>query len=129
VNEDPIGKIEDNIQPLFEQENIKDTNSGAKAKTFGKSVSLSGNFVLLKTGESGHIRVERISLESIGCKISRSHHIQINDFLDIRFSLDDIKKSLIKRRGVVREIKGNYIKADFYNPPPFAKNLGFYVLS
>jgi diguanylate cyclase (GGDEF)-like protein/putative nucleotidyltransferase with HDIG domain len=128
VNEDPIGKIEDNIQPLFEQENIKET-SATKAKTFGKSVSLSGNFVLLKTGESGHIRVEQISLESIGCRISRSHHIQINDFLDIRFFLDDIKKSLIKRRGVVREIKGNYIKADFYNPPPFAKNLGFYMLS
>jgi two-component system cell cycle response regulator len=129
MNEDPVGRIEDNIQPLFEQENIKETNSETKAKTFGKSVSLSGNFVLLKTGESGHIRVEQISLASISCRISRSHHIQINDFLDIRFFLDDIKKSLIKRRGVVREIKGNYIKADFYNPPPFAKNLGFYMLS
>lgn len=129
VNEEPIGRIEDNIQPLFEQENKKETENVTKAKTFGKSVSLSGNFVLLKTGESGHIRVEQISLESMGFRISRSHRIQINDFLDIRFFLDDIKKSLIKRRGVVREIKGNYIKADFYNPPPFAKNLGFYVLS
>jgi diguanylate cyclase (GGDEF)-like protein len=129
VNEEPIGKIEDNIQPLFEQENKQETEVIPKAGTFGKSVSLSGNFVRLKTGESGHIRVEQISLESIGCRISRSHHIQINDFLDIRFFLDDIKKSLIKRRGVVREIKGNYIKADFYNPPPFAKNLGFYMLS
>ncbi len=127
VNEEPIGRIEDNIQPLFEQENKKETET--KAKTFGKAVSLSGNFVRLKTGESGHIRVEQISLESIGFRISRSHHIQVNDFLDIRFFLDDIKKSLIKRRGVVREITGNYIKADFYNPPPFAKNLGFYMLS
>jgi diguanylate cyclase (GGDEF)-like protein/putative nucleotidyltransferase with HDIG domain len=129
VNEEPIGKIEDNIQPMFEQENKQETEVIPKAGTFGKSVSLSGNFVRLKTGESGHIRVEQISLEAIGCRISRSHHIQINDFLDIRFFLDDIKKSLIKRRGVVREIKGNYIKADFYNPPPFAKNLGFYMLS
>jgi diguanylate cyclase (GGDEF)-like protein/putative nucleotidyltransferase with HDIG domain len=129
VNEEPIGKIEDNIQPLFEQENKQESAVVTKAGTFGKSVSLSGNFVRLKTGESGHIRVEQISLEAIGCRISRSHHIQINDFLDIRFFLDDIKKSLIKRRGVVREIKGNYIKADFYNPPPFAKNLGFYMLS
>jgi diguanylate cyclase (GGDEF)-like protein/putative nucleotidyltransferase with HDIG domain len=129
VNEEPIGKIEDNIQPMFEQENKQETEVLPKAGSFGKSVSLSGNFVRLKTGESGHIRVEQISLEAIGCRISRSHHIQINDFLDIRFFLDDIKKSLIKRRGVVREIKGNYIKADFYNPPPFAKNLGFYMLS
>ncbi len=118
-------------QPLFEQEKKKKEDEGVKVKDngFGKAVSLSGKFVLLKTGESGHIRVERVSLESIGFRISRSHRIQTNDFLDIQFLLDDIKKSLIKRRSVVREIKGNYIQADFYNPPPFAKDLGFYVLN
>jgi len=132
-NEEAIGKIEDNIQPLFEQEKKKEKEKEkaetAKTKDFGKPVSLSGKFVILKSGESGHIRVERVSLESIGFRISRSHRIQINDFLDIQFVLDDIKKSLVKRRSVVREIKGNYIKVDFYNPPPFAKNLGFYVLN
>jgi two-component system cell cycle response regulator len=129
VNEDTIGSLEDNIQPLFEQEKKKAEDGVDKDNAFGIPVSLSGRFVRLKTGESGHIRVERTSLESIGFRISRSHRIQINDFLDIQFVLDDIKKSLIKRRSVVREIKGNYIKADFYNPPPFGKNLGFYVLS
>ncbi|MCP4718711.1 MAG: diguanylate cyclase, partial [Desulfobacteraceae bacterium] len=131
VNEDTIGKIEDNIQPLFEQEKKKEIEEPDydKTRTFGKPVSLKGKFFRLKTGESGHIMVERVSLESVGFRISRSHRIQINDFLDIQFVLDDIKKSLIKRRSVIREIKGNYIKADFYNPPPFAKNLGFYMLS
>ena len=131
VNEDTIGRIEDNIQPLFEQERKKETEEPDydKTRTFGKPVSLKGKFFRLKTGESGHIMVERVSLESVGFRISRSHRIQINDFLDIQFVLDDIKKSLIKRRSVIREIKGNYIKADFYNPPPFAKDLGFYMLS
>jgi hypothetical protein len=39
------------------------------------------------------------------------------------------KKSLVKRRIVVREIKGNFINADFYNPPPYAKKLGFYLMN
>jgi len=133
VTEDSIGRIEDNIQPLFEREQKKETQEAGpgqdKTRIFGKSVSLKGKFARLKTGESGHIRVERISLESIGFRISRSHRIQSNDFLDIEFVLDDIKSSLIKRRSVVREIEGNYIKADFYNPPPFSKDLGFYMLS
>ncbi len=133
ITEDSIGRIEDNIQPLFEQEQKKETDAAGldqdRSRIFGKSVSLKGKFSRLKTGESGHIRVERISLESIGFRISRSHRIQSNDFLDIQFVLDDIKSSLVKRRSVVRQLEGNYIKADFYNPPPFSKDLGFYLLS
>jgi len=128
-NEDAIGRIEDHIQPLFEQEKKEATAEEDKSIFFGKSVSLKGKFSHLKTGESGHIEVEMVSLESIGFRVSKSHRIRVNDFLDIQFFLDDINTSLVKRRSVVRGIKGNYIKADFYNPPPFAKNLGFYVLS
>jgi hypothetical protein len=105
------------------------TEEKDKSVFFGKSVSLKGKFSHLKTGESGHIEVEMVSLESIGFRVSKSHRIRINDFLDIQFFLDDINTSLVKRRSVIRGIKGNYIKADFYNPTPFAKNLGFYVLS
>jgi diguanylate cyclase (GGDEF)-like protein/putative nucleotidyltransferase with HDIG domain len=128
-NKDAIGRIEDNIQPLFEQENKEDIVEEDKSIFFGKAVSLKGKFSHIKTGESGHIGVEMVSLESIGFRVSKSHRIRINDFLDIQFFLDDINTSLVKRRSVVRGIKGNYIKADFYNPPPFARNLGFYVLS
>ncbi len=130
-DEDAVGRMEDNIQPLFEQENKKNAAAKEEDKSvfFGKSVSLKGKFSHLKTGESGHIEVEMVSLESIGFRVAKSHRIRINDFIDIQFFLDDINTSLVKRRSVIKGIKGNYIKADFYNPPPFAKNLGFYVLS
>jgi hypothetical protein len=73
--------------------------------------------------------VEQVSLSAIGFRISKSHRIHVNDFLDVEFNLDDIKRSLIKRRAVVRQIQGNYIYGEFYNPPPYAKNLGFYIFS
>ncbi len=126
---DTVGDLDENLQTLLEQENKKALEELEKTEAFGKDVSFGGSFIRLKTGESGHIRVERVSLVAIGFRISKSHRIKTNDFLDIQFVLDDIKKSLIKRRVVVREIKGNYFKADFYNPPPFAKNLGFYLMS
>ena len=132
--DEEIADIQDTLQPLLEKEQAKQEKKQAPAEAddtrkFGKTVSLSGNFKRLKTGEFGRIRVEQVSLSAIGFRISKSHRIRTNDFLDIQFTLDDIKRSLIKRRTVVREIQGNYIYADFYNPPPYAKNLGFYMLN
>ncbi len=125
LNKDMITDIEDSLQPLLEQERDKIE----KNETFGKKVSLGGSFIRLKTGASGSIRVEKISLVAIGFRILKSHRIKVNDFLDIQFVLDDITKHLIKRRVVVREVKGDYFEADFYNPPPYAKNLGFYLIN
>ncbi|PIE61409.1 MAG: diguanylate cyclase [Desulfobacterales bacterium] len=136
-DDDAVVDIQENLQPLLEQEQAKTRDKEAKLNKmvkdehakFGKMVSLSGSFKRLKTGEFGRIRVEQVSLSAMGFRISKSHRIRVNDFLDVQFNLDDIKRSLIKRRIVIREIKGNYIYADFYNPPPYAKNLGFYIFS
>ena len=129
LKEDTIADIEDNLQPLLEQENKKEISNTKKNQAHGKTVSLKGNFIHLKTKESGHMMIEKLSMVSIGFKITKSHHIKVNDFLDIQFTLDNMKKSLIERRIVVRRIKNNYIDAEFYNPPPYAKSLGFYLMS
>ncbi|NOX33174.1 MAG: HDOD domain-containing protein [Deltaproteobacteria bacterium] len=128
-NDDVIADIEDSLQNLLEQENKKEAVEIKNRRALGKPVSLGGEFIRLKTRESGHIRVEKLSMLTIGFRISKSHRIKVNDFLDIHFILDDIKKSIVERRVVVREIKGNLINADFYNPPPYAKNLGFYLMN
>ena len=129
VNSGMVEEIEENLQPLLEEETLKQNAKSEKTKAFGKAVSLGGRFIRLKNRETGHIRVENISLESIGFRISKSHRIQVNDFIDIHFILDDIKKSMIKRRSIIRTIEGNLIYADFYNPPPYAKKLGFYLMN
>ena len=138
--EGDVADMQENIQALVEKETAqadrdahKETSPGQvpqnSIKNFGKSVFLQGQFKRLKTGEFGKIRVAQISLSAIGFRISKSHRIHVNDFLDIEFNLDDIKRALIKRRVVVRKIQGNYIYGEFYNPPPYAKNLGFYIFS
>lgn len=129
AREDSVSQFEYSLQDLVEKEKTREAKQGDAVKTFGKAVSLTGRFVRLKTGESGHIRVEQVSLTAVGFRISRSHRIRENDFLDVHFTLDNLKKDLVERRAVVREIKGNFVRADFYNPPPYAKNLGFYLMS
>ena len=129
INDSQVKDIEDNLQVILENENKKNKSDADKGPAFGKAVSLSGEFIRLKTRESGHIKVERLSMKTVAFMISKSNRIEVNDFLDIQFILDDLKKSLIKRRVLVREIKATYILADFYNPPPYSKDLGFYLMS
>ncbi len=129
LTEEKVTDFEYSLQDLIEKQKKEMVQEEETDKASGKTVSLAGRFVRLKTGESGHMRVEQVSLGSIWFRISRSHRIRVNDFLDIRFTLDNLKKDLVERRAIIREIKGNFVKADFYNPPPYAKNLGFYLMS
>jgi len=129
INDSRVKDIEDNLQVILDNENKKKESDADKGPALGKTVSLSGEFIRLKTRESGYIKVEKLSMKTVAFKISKSNLIEVNDFLDIQFILDDLKKSLIKRRVVVREIKAAYILADFYNPPPYSKDLGFYLMS
>ena len=129
LKESKISDFEYSLQDLLEKEKIRQKEKDDKISNFGKTVSLRGRFVRLKTGESGHMRLEQVSLAAAGFRISRSHRIRVNDFLDISFTLDNLKRDVVERRAVVRDIKGNYVRADFYNPPPYAKNLGFYLMS
>lgn len=129
AKQETLSSMEDSLQSLLEQERKKETPQIKQARAKGKAVSLQGEFIRLKTRETGYIKVENLSLQAIGFRISKSHRIKVNDFLDIHFILDDIKKSLVERRIIVRGINGNYIDAEFYNPPPYAKKLGFYLMS
>ena len=128
VSRDGVVKdMEENLQPFLEQE-MKDQKP-ARAKIYPKKVSLDGEFILLRTKSYGHMKVEGISLLEMGFTITSRQYVQVGDFLDITFHLDDLKRSLIERRVVVRKVNGKQIDAEFYNPPPYAKNLGFYLMS
>ncbi|MFA5903450.1 MAG: HDOD domain-containing protein [Desulfobacula sp.] len=129
LNESRVKDVEENLQTLLESENTKNEPATDKTAAFGKAVSLHGEFIRLKTRESGPIHVDRLSLKAVAFRVSKANRIEVNDFLDLKFILDDLKKSLIERRAVVREIKALYILADFYNPPPYSKDLGFYLMT
>ena len=125
--DEAVANMEDNLQPLLEQEMKQQKLE--KAKTYHKKVSLDGEFVILSTKTKGNMIVNGISLLEMGFTVTSGHYLRVGDFLDIAFHLDDLKRSLVERRVVVRNVQDKQIDAEFYNPPPYAKNLGFYLMS
>lgn len=126
------GKSEENVgedlQPLSELE--AESEQPVRKKIYRKKVCLDGRFVKPMSKTSGTMRVEEIALTEIGfCVTSGESRIQPGDFLEISFHLDDALHSLVERRIIVRSVKDDQIDAEFYNPPPYAKDLGFYLLA
>ncbi len=125
--DEPVEDLETNLQFLLEEE-MKAKRSGS-TKTYHKEVSLDGKFVLHRTKSPGRMRVDGISMLEMGFTITSNHDVRIGDFLDVSFHLDDSKRSLIERRVLVRKVHGQQIDTEVYNPPPYAKNLGFYLMN
>jgi len=48
--------------------------------------------------------------------------------LEIEFRLDDVKKTLIKKKAVIRNIENSYIGTSFLHTEREDKTLGFYLM-
>lgn len=121
-------KIEnESLQPFLEQELMP--LKPEKEKVYRKKVSLDGQFIQIGTKTHGLLRVKGLSMLEAGFMVLSDHEIHPGSFLDISFHLDDAKWSLIERRVIIKNVTGNHVDAEFYNPPPYSPDLGFYLLS
>jgi two-component system, cell cycle response regulator len=123
-----IKDIQENLQPLVEEEIREAEEKADKKKLFGKAVSLKGHYFHPRSRRHVQIKVHRISLAAIGFQIPESETLSSRDFLNVQFVLNDQKRSVIKRQVIVQEVDGDNVHGEFYNPPPYAKNLGFYLI-
>ncbi len=125
-----IESLGENIQPMLEKETkeAKDLQAG-KTKKFGKKVSLQGEFVFFKIQGRGAILVKELSMQKIGFQLAVHHEIRPKDILDVKFTLKNKNRSVIKRRVIVDSVNDDFIRGEFYNPPPYDKDLGFYIFS
>jgi diguanylate cyclase (GGDEF)-like protein len=126
--EESIENLGENIKPLLEQETKEARNVQAeKKKKYGKKVSLQGEFVFFKIQGRGSITVKELSMQRIGFQIASRHDVRPKDILDVKFTLKDKNRSVIKRRVIVDSVKDGLIQGEFYNPPPYDKDLGFFI--
>ncbi len=125
-----IENIGDKLQPLFKKETEEAENIQEETqKVYGKKVSLQGEFYLLKTHGSGSITVKELSMQRIGFQFSGRHKIKPEEILDVKFTLKNKNRSVIKRRVIVDMVKDGFVKGEFYNPPPYDTDLGFFLFS
>ncbi|WP_028571106.1 HDOD domain-containing protein [Desulfonatronum lacustre] len=123
----PDASVEAELQPLLEQETAQQPE---RKRIYRKKVRLDGVFERPSANSYGNILVEELALTEIGFRVTTGPlNIKPGDFLEVSFRLDDTLHSLIERRVVVRSVQGEQVDAEFYNPPPYAKDLGFYLLA
>jgi hypothetical protein len=126
------------LQPCF-QRSESDSSQQAPAEQdsvrnmverryYRKSVSLNGEYRNRRTGSVGDILVEDVSFKGIKFTTIGLNDIQVEDQLQVSFTLDDSKRSVIKRKVLAKYVKANDIGAEFVNPPEYDKELGFYLI-
>ena len=121
-----------NLQPMIDEEHQKLQEQSpitTSAKPFGKKVKLFGEFTSFDRKKRGRIKVLEISLKGCGFTLTGQYHVAPEEILDVSFILDDAGKTEIKRRVVIQSIQESLIRAVYYNPPPYDKKLGFYLIS
>jgi hypothetical protein len=96
---------------------------------YRKTTNLTGNYVCLKPAGlgGGRITVNDISQGGVGITITDHHDLQIGALLDLTFHLDDRKRTLLKKKAIVRTIKGNFIGCQFTDRDLYEKEIGFYL--
>lgn len=127
---DSIENIGENIQPMLQKETEEAKNvQKEKQKSYGKKVSLQGEFTFFKIQGHGSITVKELSMQKIGFQTSDRHEIRPADIVDVKFTLKNKNRSIVKRRVIVDSVKNGFVQGEFYNPPPYDTDLGFYLFS
>jgi hypothetical protein len=92
-----------------------------------KEVSLSGEYIVQKSGEKGDVIVRQLSMTGIRFESLKSHQISKDDILEVKFKLDDRKKSEIRRLVKVIWVRDRIVGVQFNETKLYEKDLGFYL--
>jgi len=95
-------------------------------KNYRKNVRLSGENIIKGKGEKGEILVKDISMRGIRFETVKPHKISTNDTLEVKFKLDNKKKSEISKKYKVIRVQDRIVAANYSEPYFYDKDLGFY---
>ncbi|MEA3470666.1 MAG: PilZ domain-containing protein, partial [Thermodesulfobacteriota bacterium] len=73
------------------------------------------------------ITIENLSRSGVRFTMGNDFTVEIDEPIDVQFTLDDEDRTFIRKRATVRFIKDNYIGAEFTELQKFGKELGLYL--
>jgi transcription elongation factor Elf1 len=98
-------------------------------KMYRKNTNLKGRYVNLSLdNETGSMVVKDVSMGGIGFDAIGKNRIEVENELEVTFTLDDTHSSVIKKEVVVRIVRGNFVGCEFLHAHEYDKALGFYLL-
>jgi len=96
-----------------------------------KSTNCAGAFVHFDDyGEKteGRMKVVDISRTGLKLQVNNDYNLRIGDRIDVEFRLDDVHRTLIQKRVVIRNIDRGYVGTEFADKDEFNKALGTYLM-
>lgn len=130
------------LEKKIDVTNFKDTHKKIKAKCrcgevfrfalefrrhYRKKVRLPGEYVVQGTDERGEIIIEDISVSGVRFASLKPHYISRNDTVELKFVLDDVKKTEIRNLAKIRWIIDQNVGAEYLDPKSIEKDLEFYL--
>jgi len=100
-------------------------------RQYRKGVDLPGRFTLLgegKTEDTGVVRVVDISATGLQMQLTVARSFSAGAELIIEFRLDDRKRTPMRKRVIVRNVRGPSVGASFHPNELDDPALGFYLL-
>jgi hypothetical protein len=101
-----------------------------RRKQYRKETELDGTFAQFVDGKevcSGNMTVYDLSLNGMKLKADVEHCLSVGDLLHIEFQLDDIRKSTIRKKVIIRNINFPFLHTEFHSAEAFDQALGFYL--
>lgn len=102
-----------------------------RRKQYRKETDLHGTFKQFVDGKevcSGVMTVCDLSLNGVKLKVNVEEHcFSIGDLLNIKFQLDDIQKSTIRKKVFIRNLNLPFLHTEFHSTEAFDQALGYYL--
>jgi hypothetical protein len=99
-------------------------------KYYRKPTRLDGEYVKVDAESvADRIIVRNLSRTGVGFETVGSHALQLGDLLWLRFTLDDRKRTKIRKKVVVKNIQDRFVGAEFCNLGPYESGIGFYLMN
>ena len=102
-----------------------------KRKQFRKTVNFAGIYDYIKDEkvvDRGGMKVVDLSGGGVKVKLNAERNLQVDDYLNLEFHLDDNNRTLIKKKVTIRTISGPYIGTTFESAGDIGPELGFYLM-
>ena len=97
-------------------------------KSYRKPTALEGIYDMVPPASGGgKVKIVNLSIDGICFEVSGNHRLVVGQRGAIDFTLDDRKKTRLRREFIVKMIRGNAIGCAFKKEQAFEKELGFYL--
>lgn len=97
-------------------------------QSYRKPTNLTGTFAMRPPAVGGGlVKIRNVSLTGLCFEVHGVHDIKIGQKVDIEFTLDNRKETHIKKKAIIRSVRGHLIGCEFHQDQAFEKDLGFYL--